>query len=158
MKAMATTERQILVLGVGNSLLMDEGIGIHTLRELELQKLPSNVRLHDGWVAGIDLLDVIQAADKLIIIDAVDAQSEPGAVFRFEPHEVAEMIQKHKSSLHQVDLFETLKIAKFLDKCPETVVIGVQPKVIDWGLELTPELQAMIPKVIEIVWEEILAS
>ncbi len=155
---MTTAEKKILVLGVGNTILKDEGIGVHVLKELEDHDLPPNVWLHDGWVAGIDLLEVIQEADKLIIVDAVDAQCEPGAIFRFAPHEVEAMVKDHKSSLHQIDLFETLKIAKFLDNSPETVVIGVQPKEIDWGLELTPELQALIPKVIELVKQEIQVS
>lgn len=152
---MATADKKILVLGVGNILLKDEGVGVHSLKELESYNLPSNVRLHDGWVAGIDLLEVIQEADKLIVIDAVDAQAEPGAIFRFAPHQVEAMVKGHKTSLHQIDLFETLKIAKFLDKCPETVIIGIQPKLIDWGLELTPEIRAVLPRVAEIVCQEI---
>ncbi|ADG81633.1 HyaD/HybD family hydrogenase maturation endopeptidase [Thermincola potens] len=152
---MATADKKILVLGVGNILLKDEGVGVHSLKELESYNLPSNVRLHDGWVAGIDLLEVIQEADKLIVIDAVDAQAEPGAIFRFAPHQVETMVKGHKTSLHQIDLFETLKIAKFLDKCPETVIIGIQPKLIDWGLELTPEIRAVLPRVAEIVCQEI---
>ncbi|MFZ5639576.1 MAG: HyaD/HybD family hydrogenase maturation endopeptidase [Bacillota bacterium] len=146
---------RILVLGVGNMLLKDEGIGVHVVKAMAGRKLPENVTLHEGHVAGIDLLDIIQQADRLIIVDSVDAGAEAGAVFRFQPHEVECLLRDHKTSLHQVDLMETLKIARFCGRCPETVIIGVQPKAIAWGLELTPELEDRVPFVIGIVEQEL---
>lgn len=146
---------RILVLGVGNVLLKDEGVGVHVVKAMADRELPGNVTLHEGYVAGIDLLDIIQQADRLIIIDSVNAGAEAGAVFRFQPHEVENMLREHKTSLHQVDLMETLKIARFSDRCPETVIIGVQPKAIEWGLELTPEIQAKVPQIIDIIQQEL---
>ena len=146
---------RILVLGVGNMLLKDEGIGVHVVKAMADRKLPENVILHEGYVAGIDLLDIIQQADRLIIVDSVNAGAEAGAVFRFQPHEVECLLSAHKTSLHQVDLMETLKIARFFGRCPETVIIGVQTKTIAWGLELTPELEDRVPFVISIVEQEL---
>jgi len=146
---------RILVLGVGNMVLKDEGVGVHVVKAMAGLELPGNVDLHEGYVAGIDLLEIIQQADRLIIVDSVDAGAEAGAVFRFQPHEVENMLREYKTSLHQVDLMETLKIARFFGQCPQTVIIGVQPKAVEWGLELTPELEAKIPLVIDLVQQEL---
>lgn len=146
---------KVLVLGVGNVVLKDEGIGVHVVRAMTDRELPENVTLHEGYVAGIDLLDIIQQADRLIIVDSLDAGAEAGAVFRFRPHEVETMLREHKTSLHQVDLMETLRIARFCGHCPETVIIGVQPKAVEWGLEPSPELQEKVPLIMEIVLREL---
>lgn len=146
-----------LVLGIGNVLLKDEGIGVHVIRAMEGHRLPDNVTLFDGGVTGIDLLEQIEEADRLIIVDAVEAGGQPGSIFRFKADEVEVMIDEHKTSLHQVDLFETLKIAKFLGSYPETIVIGVQPKDTTWGLEPTPEVASRIPQIVDLVLSEIQA-
>lgn len=155
---MAVTGKEnprVLVLGVGNDLLTDEGIGVHVARRLANEPLPPDVTVYDGGVRGIDLLEVIQGCDRLIIVDAVNAQAEPGTVFRFRPDEVECILREHKTSLHQVDLFDTIKIARFLGSCPEIVVIGIQPKEIDWGLALTPELTVILPGILALVRDEI---
>ncbi|MFZ5640774.1 MAG: HyaD/HybD family hydrogenase maturation endopeptidase [Bacillota bacterium] len=155
---MAVTGKEnprVLVLGVGNDLLTDEGIGVHVARRLANEPLPPDVTVYDGGVGGIDLLEVIQGCDRLIIVDAVNAQAEPGTVFRFRPDEVECILREHKTSLHQVDLFDTIKIARFLGSCPEIVVIGIQPKEIDWGLALTPELTVILPGILALVRDEI---
>ncbi|MHB9093703.1 MAG: HyaD/HybD family hydrogenase maturation endopeptidase [Eubacteriales bacterium] len=146
---------RILILGVGNVLLKDEGIGVHVIGAMERIPLPDNVKLVNGGVSGIDLLEVIEEADKLIIVDAIDAGDRPGTVFRFNADEVKGQLREHKTSLHQVDLFDTLKIARFLDRCPETVIIGIQPKDISWGMELTPDLASLVPRIIDLVICEI---
>lgn len=143
--------KKILVLGIGNDLLKDEGIGVHVVREMKEIGLPKEVKLVEGGVAGIDLLEDIMEAEKLIIVDAMDASDQPGSVFCFKPHEVDLLLNKSKTSLHQVDLFDTLKIARFLDCYPETVIIGIQPKDLEWGIEPTPELVSKIPVIIDIV-------
>lgn len=148
---------EILVLGVGNILLKDEGIGVHVIKAMQHMKLPDNVTLFDGGAGGIDLLEQIEMAARLIIIDAIDAGHKPGTVFRFKPDEVKAILDGHKTSLHQVDLYDTLKLAKFIGCYPETVIIGVQPKEIAWGTEPTPDISAQIPLVIDLVTREIQA-
>ncbi len=148
---------KILVLGVGNDLLKDEGIGVHVVKAMEALELPENVCLYNGGVAGIDLMDQIQNTDRLIIIDAIDAGDQPGSLFRFNAEEVKIILDEYKTSLHQVDLFDTLKLARFLDCYPDTVIIGIQPKEIAWGTEPTPELASRIPRIIDLVMREIQA-
>ncbi len=146
---------RVTVMGVGNDLLSDEGIGVHVIKAMEGQQLPDGVIIVNGWVAGIDLLQEIRNTERLIIIDAIDAGDRPGTVYRFRAEEVEVLIDQHKTSLHQVDLFETLKLAKFLGSYPETVIIGIQPRDIVWGTEPSPLLAAMIPQIVDVVIDEI---
>ncbi|PKM43611.1 MAG: Ni,Fe-hydrogenase maturation factor [Firmicutes bacterium HGW-Firmicutes-8] len=146
---------KILVLGVGNDLLTDEGVGVHVVRELIKEPLPANVTVYNGGVSGIDLLDLIQNHNKALIIDAIDAGAQPGAVFRFQPAEIECLLGEHKTSLHQVDLFDTIKIARFTGKCPQIVIIGIQPFQITWGLSLTPEMLEKLPGILALVKDEI---
>ena len=147
-------KRRVMVLGVGNLLLKDEGIGVHVISEMRKKALPSHVEIVDGGIAGLDLVHIFDDVDKLIVVDAVDAGSDPGAIFKFGPDDVKEM-KNEKLSLHQVSLLEALKIAKAMGKCPDTTIIGIQPEEICWDEELSPTLQKKIPEIIEMVHKEI---
>lgn len=145
-----------VILGVGNILLQDEGIGVHVIRELQKKKLPPNVEAIDGATQGLDLLYVIEGADRLIIVDCLKTDEEkPGTIFRFKPEEVEGVGPEQKLSLHDVSLTDVLEIASFLGTKPDTVIFGVEAKVIDWGLEPTPELKAKIPELVKLVLKEI---
>lgn len=148
---------KILVLGIGNVLRKDEGVGVHVIEELRKLELPKGVEILDGWVAGIDLLEPIKRADYLIVVDAIEANAKAGSIFRFNAGEVDIMLSGQKASLHQVDLPEALKIANFLGFCPKTAVIGIQPKDTGWGLELTSEIASCIPRITDFVVKEISA-
>lgn len=148
-------KKPVVILGAGNILLRDEGVGVHVVRALRKEELPPGVEVYEGGTAGIDLLEVISRAGRLIIVDAVDAGQEAGAVFRFRPEDVESRLREHRTSLHQIDLMDTLKIARFLDCCPETVIIGIQPGEIAWGMELSPALAEKLPAVVDLVKEEI---
>ncbi len=145
----------ILILGVGNILLSDEGIGVRVIEAMKDRGLPDNVELFDGGTASVDLLDKLADRDKVIIIDAVKGGNEPGAVYRFTPNDVT--IQKQNfASIHQVGLLETLTMADYLG-CPprEVIIYGIEPKEIGWGLELSLEVAAAVQKVIELVLDEL---
>lgn len=148
--------RKIVVIGVGNLLLKDEGAGIHVLQALEKKNLPPGVQLFDGGVSGIGLLDFFQGASKALLIDAADMNRKPGTVLRFTPEDLRAQAQEIKFSVHDIGVAEVLELAKALGQSPEEVVIiGIQPKEIDWGTDLTPEVQASIPEVLQIIQEEI---
>jgi len=145
-----------LILGVGNLLLRDEGVGVHVISALRDRELPDDVELWDGGTASFDLLDTLAGRRQVIIIDAVRTGSEPGTIFRFTPEDISAR-REQVTSLHQVGLLEALTVAEhLLDSAPqEVIILGIEPKEIDWGLELSPEVEAAVPKVIELVMEEL---
>jgi len=145
----------ILVMGVGNILLSDEGVGVRVIEALKERKLPDTIELLDGGTGMLDLLDILANRDKVIIIDAVRGGNEPGAVYRFTLTDIA-MQRQNLMSLHQIGLLETLNLAELTGCTPRDVVIlGIEPKKIDWGLELSPEVAAVVSKVIELVISEL---
>ena len=147
---------QILVLGVGNLLLTDEGVGIRVIERLdELYEFPENVSVLDGGVLGLSLLGVISEADHLIVVDAIKNGREPGFLYRLEGDQVPKRILA-KNSLHQVDFLETLTSCQVLDKVPETVILGVEPQDIEnLSIELTPVVQERIDALVDMVLKEL---
>jgi len=150
------SEGRTLILGVGNILLGDEGVGIHAIRELEETALPPHVDLIDGGTAGLDLLDLMRGYERVIIIDAVEAGAEPGTIFRFTPEEVASQPQALPLSLHQAEILEVLQLAAFVGRpLPPIVIYGIQPEVMDWSTELSSALRASMAKLVDAVLKEI---
>ena len=146
--------KKILILGVGNLILRDEGVGVHAVRELEKRDLPAHVEVIDGGTYLMDLLGVIQEAERFIVIDALKGGGEPGTIYRVKPDDL--MAESERTlSLHQVGLLDVLGMVKQLGGDPHAVIIGVEPKEISWGMELTPEVEAKLPKVIETVLGEV---
>ena len=141
-----------LILGIGNLLLCDEGVGVHLARALQQERLPENVVILDVGTAFLDALPEIELADRIIMVDAMEAGHAPGTVYRipFEDCAKRDML----ASLHGFDLSRTLFMAG-RETTPEAVVIGIEPARIDWGVELSPEVQEMFPALIEAVKTEI---
>lgn len=151
--------KKILIIGVGNLLLRDEGVGIHVIREIQKRELPSGVEALDGGVGGFDLLNYFSQARKVLIIDAAEMGLPPGAVARFQPSQLNPRPKERSFSAHEVKLLEVIELAQALDKSlPEIVIFGIQPKEISWGMELSPEVGAVIPQVIDAVLEEMRVS
>ncbi len=120
----ALTEKSILVLGVGNLLLSDEGVGIHVAQRLQRMTLSPEVEVSDGGTGGFDLIAYGRGKKKIIIVDAVSADAEPGTVLRFKPDEVAFEGYLPFSS-HQTGLQELLHFCTMLDPPPEVIIYGV---------------------------------
>lgn len=144
-----------MVLGVGNELLSDEGLGIHFLKALIQEDLPDNVELLEGGTAGMELIGLIQDTDFLIVIDALNANTNPGELFRFKPQDLKIFPDMFKVSFHQVGILEVLTTASILGKAPETLIYGVQPKNLEWGMELSPEVKASLPRLQEYIRKDI---
>jgi len=144
----------VLVLGVGNILLADEGVGVHVVQALRGRKMPDGVEVCDGGTMGLDLVDLLEGRRKVIVIDALDADAEPATVLRFTDEDLARR-QAADQSLHQVGLFEALALARQLGGAPQDVVIfGIVPKDMSPGLELSAEVAAVVPEVIRMVLAE----
>ena len=146
---------RIMVMGVGNILLSDEGLGVRFLDELGQKSLPQNVELLEGGTAGLELVHLIQEVDFLIVIDAINAKSEPGALFRFQPGDVQVFPEQYEVSFHQIGIIEVLTMANVLGHAPQTLIFGVQPKKLDWGMDISPEIQSLFPRLAELVLHEI---
>lgn len=151
--------KKILVIGVGNLLLRDEGVGIHIIKELQKRKLPPQVEVFDGGVGGFDLLHYFRHAEKVLLIDAAEMGLEPGAVVRLDPEQLSRHAKGHPFSAHEIGLAEVLELGRALtNDSLKIVIFGIQPKEISWGMELSPEVAAVIPQVITAVFQEINSS
>ncbi len=148
------TPPRVVVIGVGNLLLKDEGIGIHIIKALQEIKLPQDVKIIDGGTAP-DLIAYTEAGDKLIIIDAAKAGGKPGAIYRFQPQDLTEGNGKVISA-HELGVKQNLRLMSLMGNEPEEIVIiGIEPKEIDWGTELSPELQQKVPQIVRVILKEI---
>jgi len=147
---------KITVLGMGNQLLKDEGIGVHIARALEGTASPSNVELEviDGGTLP-DAPLAFEDVDKLIVVDALQTGGEPGAVYRFRPEDIG-LDDKILTSLHQISLLENLWLMEQFSRRPKNVVIiGIEPYDLNWGLELSEKLQERVPQIINVVLKEV---
>ena len=146
---------RFLVLGVGNVLLSDEGVGVRVVEAMQEMTMPADVELLDGGTAAADLLDQLENRDRVIIIDAVQGGDEPGAVYRFTPADIRAKGDIH-ASVHQIGLLEALAMSQYLGEAPQNIVIyGIEPRELGWGLDLSREVAAVVPKVIESVLAEL---
>jgi hydrogenase maturation protease len=139
-----------LILGVGNLLLQDEGVGIHVVHELSKQELPENVELLDGGTGGFHLISWLQEYERIIMIDATLDDNPPGTVRVIKPRYASDF--PPLMSAHEIGLRDMLAVMQFTDELPEIHLIVVSVKNInDVNMDLTPEVNASIPEVIETV-------
>ena len=141
---------KILVLGIGNTLLADEGVGIAAMRELELQYGPrEDLEFLDGGTLSFTLAVPISECSALLVIDAAELGAEPGAVRSFKGEEMDRFLgANRKSSVHEVGLLDLMSISRLAGHWPERrALIGVQPAVVNWGESLTPHVAAALPEV-----------
>lgn len=146
----------VLVLGVGNMLLKDEGIGVRVVEELEKRyEFPEGVDLLDGGTAGMELLDTMAKRSCVILVDAVKTGAEPGTVVRLADDEVPAFFRT-KISPHQVGLSDVLATLTITGEKPESViVIGVVPKDLGTGLEMSAEIEQKMEEMIGLVVQEL---
>jgi hydrogenase maturation protease len=153
-----TTDR-IVVLGVGNILLRDEGVGVRVIEKLQTQySLPENVRVVDGGTQGLWLLSTIQEADHLIVVDAVLGGGEPGTIYRLTKEDLPKGL-RIKQSAHDSDLVEALNLCALLEVEPKSVVVvGIEPADIQpFGVDLTEEIAAKVDELLLRVIDELKA-
>jgi len=148
-----------LVLGVGNVLLGDEGIGIRVVEELENRfSFPEDVMILDGGTAGIELLRYIEGRDLLIVIDAMRADLAPGTVFRVEDEDVPKRFMS-RISPHQIGLSDLLAAGILSDQIPERMILfGVEPERLETGIYLSPVVESSLEKIIKAILEELAAA
>lgn len=138
----------IALIGLGNILLRDEGVGVHALNTIrERYCFSPNIEMIDGGTLGLDLLPIFEGRDRILIIDAVNFEKEPGYIGIIEDDDIPSALMT-KLSVHHIGLADVLFAAKLLDIKPSSIcLIGIQPQSIDMGLEMT---QCIIDKMEEL--------
>jgi hydrogenase maturation protease len=147
--------KKLLVLGVGNILLKDEGIGVHAVRTFWEEKWPDSVDFIDGGTFTQDLFYLFQEYEHIVVLDVVKGGREPGTIYRLAEKDLRDNPQQ-SLSLHDIDLLDSLKMAEMVGNRPELTVIGIEPHTLDWDLEMTPTLQAAFPGFVQTARKEIL--
>jgi hydrogenase maturation protease len=135
----------------------DDGFGPRVIEELQKRAVPSNIELMDAGVGGMAILSWIENADKIIIVDSVQTNNEPpGTVYRFTDKELPPS-DMFMLSLHDLNLVDTINIGRVVQKMPgEIVILGVEVKrVAEFVDKLTPEVEAAMAEVIDLVMEEL---
>ncbi|MBN2020248.1 MAG: HyaD/HybD family hydrogenase maturation endopeptidase [Sedimentisphaerales bacterium] len=138
--------KDVVVIGLGNELLSDEGIGVHLVRRLSKQqdKFPL-VDFIDAGSAGMSLLHLIANRKKAVIIDCAQMGVEPGTIRRFTADEVQSVKKLSNFSLHEADILQVINLSKQLGECPEEIVFfGVEPESLKTSQNLSKTLLAKI--------------
>ena len=152
---MPETRIPVLILGVGNILFTDEGIGVRAVQHLrDHATLPPGVELLDGGTLGGRLMDAILSCRRLIVLDAVLGDGAPGTIYRLEGEDLRKSLS-FRDSLHQTDLVDTLVYCDLIGSRPETVVFGMEPADYQsMGTELSPACAARLPELAECALRE----
>jgi hydrogenase maturation protease len=150
--------KRILVLGVGNLLLSDEGVGVHVAQRMMTMNMPPEVRVVEGGTDGFGLVNVITEADRMILIDAVKGGGQPGSIYRFEIEDCPPYPDIFKTSVHQISILEVINLSSLIGSTPRTTIIGIEPVCMEMGMELSPAVEARVPRVIQMIKEEVEAS
>jgi hydrogenase maturation protease len=146
-----TPQRKTLVLGLGNLLLGDEGVGVHAAQAL-MEEHFEGVEIQDTGTAILDALPALERADRVIVMDAMRGHECPGTIYRIMMDQC--MGNSCIGGLHGFDLRSVLTLAGCKTP-PEILVLGVEPAVIDWSMDLSPSVKSALPVLLETVREEL---
>ena len=148
--------KNIAIIGIGNPFMRDEGIGVRVIAELQQTTLANVVDVLDLGTSGISVVHELEGRDKVIFVDCTLMGAAPGTLRRFTPDEVVSRKAQPGLSLHEGDLLNTLALARHLGACPADVVIfGIEPKVVDHGDQLSPELEEKLDTYVAAVRAEV---
>jgi hydrogenase maturation protease len=141
----------IAVFGIGNILLSDDGVGVHVINILKTEyQFPEYIELIDGGTKGLDLLPLFEGRDKVLIVDAANFKKEPGTIDMVEGDKIPAFLVSNKLSVHQIGLPDTLFAARLMGLMPpEMCLIGIQPKSMETGTELSDEIKKRLDVLIE---------
>jgi hydrogenase maturation protease len=144
------------VLGIGNLVMTDDGIGIRVVQQLaDNYSFPPEITIFDGGTLGLDLLPQLEGVDRLLIIDAVETGKAPGSLVRLTGEEV-QPVMETKLSPHQMGLKDLLAVATLQGiNPPEMVLLGVQPQDIELGVDLSPAVAARLDELVGQVIREL---
>ena len=166
----------VAIIGIGNPLLGDDGVGVEVIKEMERLKLPEYVRLYDGGVGGLSLVGLIDGHREAVFVDALEMGLKPGDIRQLDvewcrdssrrdrpsglsvsfrtglkpcPYKMVE--PRLRYSLHEISLRECLPFLQLADNPPKITIIGIQPRRVGTGIGLSPEVRRAVPEVIRII-------
>ncbi|MDD5330326.1 MAG: HyaD/HybD family hydrogenase maturation endopeptidase [Sulfuricella sp.] len=147
---------RIIVLGVGNILLSDEGVGVRTIEKLQRDFiLPAEVEVIDGGTTGMEMLEDLAGADHIVIVDAVRSGQAPASIVKLTGDQVP-VFFRTKLSPHQIGLSDVLATLELTGEAPGGItVIGVEPASLETAIELSPQVEALLPELAELVVAEL---
>ena len=146
---------RVTVFGAGSRMMRDERAGIAVLEELERRPLPEGVALRETGTDGYGLVNDLEDTDVAIVVDCADMGREAGTVHVFSPEEVESTIQDRRMSLHSINLLGVVQLARRLGLPAKIRIVGIQPKAVEMGEDLSPEVAAALPRAVEAVDREI---
>lgn len=148
--------QEILVLGIGNPLMGDDGAGIRAAQLLNSQHLPSNVNVEEAGLPGWGLPSLFENHTNVILIDAIEMSESPGTWRIFRPEDVRFIMENDTLSLHQPGLAAGLSLAEALEMLPENLTLyGIQPANLTPGNGLSPEVEDSLQQVVASVLKDI---
>ncbi len=141
---------KVLILGIGNTLLGDEGVGVHVIQRMQADYAEvESIEYLDGGTLSFTLAEPIARADGLIVVDAARLNSPPGTVKVFKDEEMDIYLQGNRQSVHEVSLSDLLDIARLTEMMPERrCLVGIEPFLLDWSESLSAEVQPSVIKAI----------
>ena len=147
---------KVLVLGIGNLVMSDDGVGVKVVQKLQREyRFAETVEIMDGGTLGLDLLPKLEGIERLIVVDAVETGQKPGTCVRLVGEELPIALET-KVSPHQMGLKDLLSVAELIGHSPrEMVLIGVQPGSIEMDTELTPEVEAKVDELARMILNEL---
>lgn len=151
-------EPRILVLGIGNILLRDEGVGVHAVNRFsELFNVLETVELIDGGTMGLDLMPYFEGKTHVIVVDAMQGNGEPpGTILRFSGSGVMTVLGD-RISPHQIGLSDLLACTAVGSRLPEHIVLlGIVPLSLETGLQMTPTVQGKLDEIVGLIYDELI--
>ncbi len=142
------SSQKTLILGVGNIIMGDEGFGVHVVRGLNESKLPADVRVEEGGVGGFNLLGSLEGISRVIVVDVMMTDIAPGEILLFKPGPDFGEPGKNIISFHQVGVVELVQMWGLLGYEPKIYYLVTRPEKLEWGTELSPDVQRAADKAI----------
>ena len=134
---------KLTVLGIGNILLRDEGVGVRLMEAVrDARDWPADVEFVDGGVGGLNLLHIIEEAGRLVVFDAAEMGLPPGQARVIVPEQVADDDATGRLSMHEVPFIETLRLCERFSRRPPTTILAIQPAIVEHGRELSEQIIA----------------
>jgi hydrogenase maturation protease len=149
--------KKVAVVGVGNTLMVDEGVGVVILNLLEKTKFSEKIDFIDAGTSFFNIVSDLKEYDKVVIIDAVYGGRAPGTLYRFEMNEVEDFDVNGMLSLHDLGVTQSIKLEKLTGGFPEDVVFfGIEPKTVELSMELSDEVQDNVEKITDKIIDELM--